>query len=94
MEIREEEGCGGTKVRMENIQFECGLAIMQWMLTMLLNREIQIFLIGFIVMQICEIFTIGGFPLDDAVRKVGSGVQMTRGSNVLTFLSRDLRPSM
>ncbi|KAL2007654.1 hypothetical protein VTN00DRAFT_7636 [Thermoascus crustaceus] len=33
------------------------------------RREIQIFLIGFIVMQICEIFTIGGFPLDDAVRK-------------------------
>lgn len=33
-------------------------------------REMQLFLISFIVVEICEIFTVGGFPLDDAVRKV------------------------
>ena len=31
----------------------------------------QLFLLGFIVIEICEIFTVGGFPLSDAVRKVG-----------------------
>jgi len=31
----------------------------------------QLFLVAFIVVEICEIFTVGGFPLDDAVRKVG-----------------------
>lgn len=33
------------------------------------RREIQLFLLGFIVIEICEIFTVGGFPLPDAVRK-------------------------
>ena len=28
------------------------------------------FLLGFIIIEICEIFTVGGFPLDEAVRKV------------------------
>lgn len=36
-------------------------------------REMQLFLVAFIVVEICEIFTVGGFPLDDAVRKVGHG---------------------
>lgn len=30
------------------------------------------FLLGFIVIEICEIFTVGGIPLDDNVRKVGT----------------------
>lgn len=30
----------------------------------------QLFLLGFIVVQICEIFTVGGIPLEDSVRKV------------------------
>mgnify|MGYP003624081410 CR=1 FL=1 len=30
----------------------------------------QLFLLGYIVISICEIFTIGGFPLDDSVRIV------------------------
>lgn len=33
------------------------------------RREMQLFLVAFIVVEICEIFTVGGFPLDDAVRK-------------------------
>jgi hypothetical protein len=32
-------------------------------------REMQIFLMGYIVISICEIFTIGWFPLDGAVRR-------------------------
>ncbi|KAB8070077.1 chitin synthase III catalytic subunit [Aspergillus leporis] len=33
------------------------------------RREIQLFLLGFIVIEICEIFSVGAFPLDAAVRK-------------------------
>lgn len=33
------------------------------------RREIQMFLIGYIVIEVCEIFTVGGFPLDNDVRK-------------------------
>ncbi|KAF3036693.1 hypothetical protein E8E12_005514 [Didymella heteroderae] len=32
------------------------------------RREMQLFLIGYIIISICEIFTIGGFPLNDSVR--------------------------
>lgn len=35
-----------------------------------LDSEMQLFLLGFIVIMICEIFTVGGIPLDDTVRKV------------------------
>jgi hypothetical protein len=30
----------------------------------------QLFLLCFIIVEICEIFTVGGFPLDSAVLKV------------------------
>lgn len=36
----------------------------------------QIFLIGYIIIEICEIFTIGGFPLDGAVRRTFSAVHI------------------
>src|SRR6266536_3543657 len=36
------------------------------------SREMQLFLIGYILISICEIFTVGGIPLDDDVRKVTS----------------------
>lgn len=32
------------------------------------RREMQLFLLGYIIVSICEIFTIGGFPLNDSVR--------------------------
>ncbi|MCJ1306020.1 hypothetical protein MMC08_008838 [Hypocenomyce scalaris] len=32
------------------------------------RREIQLFLVGYIIIEICEIFTVGGFPLDRKVR--------------------------
>jgi hypothetical protein len=32
------------------------------------RREMQLFLLGYIIISICEIFTIGGFPLDNSVR--------------------------
>jgi hypothetical protein len=34
------------------------------------HREMQLFLLGYLIIEICEIFTIGGFPLNGAVRKV------------------------
>ncbi|KAI9665308.1 MAG: hypothetical protein M1831_001745 [Alyxoria varia] len=40
------------------------------------RREMQIFLIGYILMEICEIFTIGGFPLPRAVRIGFTGVHL------------------
>ena len=30
----------------------------------------QLFLLGYIVIEICEIFTVGAFPLHDNVRQV------------------------
>lgn len=33
------------------------------------RREMQFFLVGYIIISICEIFTIGGFPLNGAVRR-------------------------
>lgn len=36
----------------------------------------QIFLIGYIIIEICEIFTIGGFPLDAAVRRAFSAAHI------------------
>ncbi|KAL4743184.1 chitin synthase III catalytic subunit [Aspergillus similis] len=33
------------------------------------RREMQLFLLGYIVIEICEIFSVGGFPLRDDVRK-------------------------
>jgi hypothetical protein len=32
------------------------------------GREIQFFLLGYIIVEICEIFTVGGFPLNENVR--------------------------
>ncbi|KAJ5833094.1 Chitin synthase III catalytic subunit [Penicillium riverlandense] len=40
------------------------------------RREMQLFLLGFIIIEICEIFTVGGFPLQDAVRKGFSAVHV------------------
>lgn len=37
---------------------------------MLFCREMQLFLLGYVVIEICEIFTVGGFPLAENVRKV------------------------
>ncbi|KLJ13201.1 hypothetical protein EMPG_11854 [Blastomyces silverae] len=40
------------------------------------RREIQIFLIGYMIIQLCEIFTIGGLPLADNVRKGFTAVHL------------------
>lgn len=38
------------------------------MLTDYPRREMQLFLIGYVLIEICEIFTVGGFPLPNRVR--------------------------
>ncbi|KAE8150752.1 export control protein CHS7-like protein [Aspergillus avenaceus] len=40
------------------------------------RREMQLFLFGFIIIEICEIFSVGAFPLDAAVRKGFSAVHI------------------
>ncbi|KAF2083861.1 hypothetical protein K490DRAFT_69345 [Saccharata proteae CBS 121410] len=40
------------------------------------RREMQLFLLGYVVIEICEIFTVGGFPLDGAVRRAFSAVHI------------------
>jgi Chitin synthase export chaperone len=40
------------------------------------RREMQVFLIGYIIIEICEIFTVGGFPLNHSVRKGFSAVHV------------------
>ncbi|CAL5872336.1 uncharacterized protein PFLUO_LOCUS6598 [Penicillium psychrofluorescens] len=40
------------------------------------RREMQLFLLGFIIIEICEIFTVGGIPLHDTVRKGFSAVHV------------------
>lgn len=36
----------------------------------------QIFLFGFIIIEICEIFTVGGFPLNGGVRRAFSAIHI------------------
>ncbi|KAK5137115.1 hypothetical protein LTR08_001124 [Meristemomyces frigidus] len=40
------------------------------------RREMQFFLMGYIIIEICEIFTVGGFPLNGAVRRAFSAVHI------------------
>lgn len=40
------------------------------------RREMQFFLLGFIIIMICEIFTVGGLPLDGGVRRAFSAVHI------------------
>ncbi|KIV99958.1 uncharacterized protein PV09_08471 [Verruconis gallopava] len=40
------------------------------------RREMQYFLFGYLVISICEIFTIGGFPLNGAVRRAFTAVHI------------------
>jgi hypothetical protein len=64
MEVRPKEGGCWQKVR-EHIT-----AYMLRTRKLTLGREMQLFLIGYVIVSICEIFTIGGFPLDSPVRRV------------------------
>jgi len=61
MEIKQETGSCRPKVR---------LAIRMGDQPLTKYREFQLFLIGYIIVSICEIFTVGGFPLDRKVRLV------------------------
>jgi hypothetical protein len=62
MEIAKKEGGCWSKVRTTQSYDSDGVLTM--------HREMQLFLLGYIVISICEIFTIGGFPLNDSVRIV------------------------
>jgi len=40
------------------------------------RREMQMFLVGYMLISLCEIFTVGGIPLDDDVRKGFTAVHL------------------
>jgi len=40
------------------------------------RREMQVFLVSYIIIEICEIFTVGGFPLSDKVRIAFTGIHI------------------
>ena len=48
-------------------------------------REIQLFLVGYIIVEICEIFTVGGFPLDRNVRLVCIHFSLKSYSNAYVY---------
>ncbi|KAI1652150.1 chitin synthase III catalytic subunit [Daldinia loculata] len=63
----------------------CGIAIVVSILLLLRSerkkaavgrREMQLFLIGFIIIEICEIFTVGEFPLNATVRIAFTGIHI------------------
>ena len=62
MESGEETGCSWPKV--------CSIAVEVLLRLLRINREFQLFLLGYIIVSICEIFTVGGFPLNPKVRLV------------------------
>jgi len=40
------------------------------------RREMQLFLLGYIIIEICEIFTVGEFPLNSTVRIAFTGIHL------------------
>ncbi|KAI1418201.1 chitin synthase III catalytic subunit [Hypoxylon sp. FL1857] len=63
----------------------CGIAIAVSILLLLRSerkkaavgrREMQLFLIGYIIIEICEIFTVGEFPLSATVRIAFTGIHI------------------
>ncbi|KAK8862417.1 chitin synthase III catalytic subunit [Apiospora arundinis] len=63
----------------------CGIAIAVSMLLLLLSerkkaavgrREMQLFLVGYIILEVCEIFTVGEFPLSSTVRIAFTGIHI------------------
>ncbi|KAI1135284.1 chitin synthase III catalytic subunit [Hypoxylon sp. FL0543] len=63
----------------------CGIAIVVSILLLLRSerkkaavgrREMQLFLIGYIIIEICEIFTVGEFPLNATVRIAFTGIHI------------------
>lgn len=81
VEIGEETSCGGPKVCMR---------LKGKVMMLKFPREFQIFLLGYILVEICEIFTVGGFPLNRNVRIV-CGIIPTKEGSWLTHCPRHLR---
>lgn len=52
------------------------LCFLQARITNIYNREMQLFLVGYIIISICEIFTVGEFPLSSTVRIAFTGIHI------------------
>ena len=75
---------GGNLANLGSI-LVCGIAILVTIFLLLRSerkaaavgrREMQLFLIGYIVIEICEIFTVGGFPLKNTIRQAFTAVHL------------------
>jgi len=64
MEVGKEASGSGTKV------WTMTRPLLRLHLLISRDREMQMFLIGYILVEICEIFTVGEFPLNGKVRVV------------------------
>ncbi|KAL9097898.1 MAG: hypothetical protein Q9165_000224 [Trypethelium subeluteriae] len=70
MAVRNEESSRWQKVGLKsssNVIHEANYEV---------QREMQLFLIGYIIIEICEIFTVGWFPLDGGVRRAFTAVHI------------------
>jgi hypothetical protein len=65
MAVGEETSGCGPKVC--NITSACDFSLLTTS-----YREMQLFLAGYIIIEICEIFTVGKFPLESKIVKVSS----------------------
>ena len=66
LQVPEEEGCCWSQVCSHPYS-----SSIKWLYSTLTSRrEMQLFLLGYIIISICEIFTIGEFPLSSSVRIV------------------------
>lgn len=63
-EIGKEKGCRRSKVRENEVSYMLTAGYLH------IIREMQLFLIGYIIIEIAEIFSVGEFPLPSTVRIV------------------------
>lgn len=62
MEIESKASCGRPKVRVNDSVETVDRLIF-------VHREFQLFLAGYLVISLCEIFTVGGLPLDSPLQQ-------------------------
>ncbi|KAJ5643149.1 uncharacterized protein N7484_005656 [Penicillium longicatenatum] len=75
------EWCVNSEYRIYSDRVHCHLGITLY--AMEVGQEacrrrasIQLFLLGYIIIEICEVFTVGGLPIEDSVRKGFSAVHL------------------
>lgn len=78
-QVGKKKSCSGPKVSTSEAYSNSPILIS--------TREIQLFLVGYMIVEICEIFTVGGFPLQTNVRLVRDYLLTWTPDTVADFLS-------